>query len=41
VLPLYFRADPYIMPKWLTGVEPTGHQYPATLWVENWRAAAP
>lgn len=37
-LPLYFRADAYIMPSWLTGLEPTGHQYPTTLWVENWRA---
>ena len=36
-LPLYFRADAYILPKWLAGVEPTGHQYPTTLWVENWR----
>jgi len=37
VIPLYFRANPYVLPKWLTGVEPTGHQYPTTLWVENWR----
>jgi peptide/nickel transport system substrate-binding protein len=37
-LPLYFRAEAYIMPKWLQGVVPTGHQYPSTLWVENWRA---
>ncbi|MDA0702546.1 MAG: peptide ABC transporter substrate-binding protein [Proteobacteria bacterium] len=39
VLPLYFRADPYVMPKWLDGVRPTGHQYPSTLWVEEWRVA--
>lgn len=39
VLPLYFRADPYVMPKWLDGVRPTGHQYPSTLWVEDWRVA--
>ena len=38
VLPLYFRADPFIIPKWLTGIEPTGHQYSTTLWVENWSA---
>jgi peptide/nickel transport system substrate-binding protein len=38
VIPLYFRANPYVLPKWLSGVEPTGHQYPSTLWVENWRA---
>jgi len=36
VLPLYFRANPYVLPKWLKGVEPTGHQYPSTLWVEEW-----
>jgi peptide/nickel transport system substrate-binding protein len=36
-LPLYFRANPYILPKWLKGVRPTGHQYPTTLWVEDWR----
>ena len=36
-LPLYFRAEPHIMPKWLRGVRPTGHQFASTLWVENWR----
>ncbi|MEE9139907.1 MAG: peptide ABC transporter substrate-binding protein [Alphaproteobacteria bacterium] len=35
-LPLYFRASPFILPKWLKGVTPTGHQYPTTLWVEHW-----
>ena len=24
------------MPPWLTGVAPTGHQYPSSLWVEDW-----
>ncbi len=37
-LPLFFRADAFIFPAWLKGVVPTGHQYPSTLWVENWRA---
>ncbi len=37
-LPLFFRTDAYVLPHWLQGVEPTGHQYPTTLWVENWRA---
>lgn len=37
-IPLYFRASPHILPTWLKGVEPTGHQYPATLWIETWRA---
>ena len=36
-IPLYFRADAYILPTWLAGVRPTGHQYPSTLWVEQWR----
>jgi peptide/nickel transport system substrate-binding protein len=36
-LPLYFRADSYIVPKWLTGIEPTGHQIPTTMWIERWR----
>ncbi len=35
-LPLYFRANAFIMPPWLNGVTPTGHQYPTTLWVEDW-----
>lgn len=38
VIPLYFRANTFVLPKWLKGVEPTGHQYPTTLWVEDWRA---
>lgn len=37
-LPLFFRADSYILPKWLKGVVPTGHQFPSTLWVETWHA---
>lgn len=39
VLPLWFRSDAFFLPKWLQGVEPTGHQYPTTLWVEYWRRA--
>jgi peptide/nickel transport system substrate-binding protein len=38
VLPLYFRANPFIVPKWLKGITPTGHQFSSTLWIENWRA---
>ena len=37
VIPLYFRANAFILPKWLEGVEPTGHQDPSSLQVENWR----
>jgi peptide/nickel transport system substrate-binding protein len=40
-LPLYFRADALVLPLWLKGVTPTGHQYPSTLWIENWHAAGP
>jgi peptide/nickel transport system substrate-binding protein len=36
-LPLYFRSQAFIMPKWLKGVRPTGHQYHSTLWAEQWR----
>ncbi|MBM3567029.1 MAG: peptide ABC transporter substrate-binding protein, partial [Alphaproteobacteria bacterium] len=38
-LPLFFRADAYVLPKWMTGLVPTGHQEVSTLWVENWRPA--
>jgi peptide/nickel transport system substrate-binding protein len=36
-LPLFFRADTFILPKGLKGVVPTGHQDPSSLWVETWR----
>ena len=38
-LPLYFRSDAYILPKWLTGIRPTGNQYPTTLWSTEWGEA--
>ncbi|MCK6451260.1 MAG: peptide ABC transporter substrate-binding protein [Alphaproteobacteria bacterium] len=38
VLPLYFRADVFVIPKWLKGVTPTGHRDPSTMWIEHWRA---
>ena len=37
-LPLYFRAAPFVVPKWLTGIRPTGHLGVTTLWIEEWRA---
>jgi peptide/nickel transport system substrate-binding protein len=40
-IPLFFRADAFILPKWLKGVVPTGHQEPTTAWVENWRVETP
>ncbi|MBX9634997.1 MAG: hypothetical protein K2X44_08455, partial [Magnetospirillum sp.] len=36
-LPLFFRADAFILPKQLKGLVPTGHQDPSTLWIEQWR----
>ena len=38
-LPLFFRSDAFVLPKWLTGLKPTGNQYPSTLWVSDWREA--
>jgi peptide/nickel transport system substrate-binding protein len=37
-LPLYFRSDVFILPKWLSGVRPTGNQSPTTLWITDWSA---
>ncbi len=36
-LPLFFRAEAFILPKTMKGLVPTGHQDLSTLWVENWR----
>lgn len=36
-LPLFFRADAFILPKGMSGLVPTGHQNPTTLWIEQWR----
>ena len=38
-LPLYFRANPFIVPKWLKGIKPTGHQFSTSLWIEEWQIA--
>jgi len=38
VLPLFFRAEPYALPKWLKGFVATGHGDYSPLWAENWRA---
>ena len=37
-LPLFFRSDVFILPKWLSGVRPTGNQSPSTLWITDWAA---
>lgn len=38
-IPLYFRAESYVLPKWLRGVRPTGHKYGTTNWIEEWGVA--
>ena len=37
-LPLFFRSDSFILPKWLSGVRPTGNQYTTTLSITDWKA---
>ena len=37
ILPLFFRVDPFVIPKALKGVVPTGHLNSSTLWIEQWR----
>jgi len=37
VLPLFFRAEAHVVPKWLKGYTPTGHGDFSPLWAENWR----
>ena len=37
VLPLFFRADAHVVPKWLKGFTPTGHGDLSPLYVEAWR----
>jgi peptide/nickel transport system substrate-binding protein len=36
ILPLYFRVNTDVTPKWLHGVRQTGHQFSSTMWVETW-----
>jgi peptide/nickel transport system substrate-binding protein len=37
ILPLFFRVDPFVIPKPLKGVRPTGQLNSSTLWIEQWR----
>ncbi len=37
VLPLFFRTEQYVLPKWLKGFAATGHGDYSSLWSENWR----
>ena len=36
VLPLFYRSEDHIIPKWLKGYTPTGHSGLSPLWAENW-----
>ena len=36
VIGLFWRSNPYILPKWLKGVRPTGQMASSTLWIEDW-----
>ena len=38
VVPLFFRAEPHVYPKWLKGYEPTGHGDWSSMSAENWRS---
>jgi peptide/nickel transport system substrate-binding protein len=38
VIPLFFRAEPHVVPKWLKGYVPTGHGDWGSFRSENWRA---
>ncbi|MFO1067342.1 MAG: peptide ABC transporter substrate-binding protein [Geminicoccaceae bacterium] len=40
-LPLFFRANAHVWPKWLRGVVPTGHMTPTTMAIEQWRVEEP
>lgn len=37
VLPMFYRVDPFVIPKALKGVRPTGTLNSSTLWIEQWR----
>jgi peptide/nickel transport system substrate-binding protein len=36
-LPLFYMASVFVYPKWLKGVEPSGHLFDSSLWIEEWR----
>lgn len=35
-LPMFFRAEPHVTPKWLRGYQPLGNGYIAAIFAENW-----
>lgn len=38
ILPLFFRAEAHVVPKWLKGYAPTGHNSYDVLWAEDWHS---
>ncbi len=36
ILPLLFRDDAHVLPLWLDGLRPTGHDSDSSMWVEYW-----
>lgn len=36
VISLYWRANAYVLPKWLKGLRPTGQMASSSLWIEDW-----
>ena len=36
VLPMFFRAEPHVTPKWLRGYQPLGNGYNAPIFAEGW-----
>ena len=40
VIPLFFRAEPHIVPKWLKGYAPLGNGYAVGIFAENWTGAS-
>jgi peptide/nickel transport system substrate-binding protein len=38
VVPLFYRAEPHVYPKWLKGYTPTGTGDMSPSWSENWRS---
>ncbi len=35
-LPMFFRAEPHVTPKWLRGYQPLGNGYIVAIFAENW-----
>jgi peptide/nickel transport system substrate-binding protein len=38
MIPLFWRINTQVTPKWLHGLKQTGHQFATSHWVEDWTA---